>query len=48
MKKRTGGHERTIREYEISGSGLRIGEPLDEFQGVLAGVPAQCRQRWDR
>jgi circadian clock protein KaiC len=40
MKKRTGGHEKTIREYDITGSGIRIGEPLHEFQGVLAGVPA--------
>lgn len=39
MKKRTGGHERTIREYEITGDGIRIGEPLTEFQGVLGGVP---------
>ncbi len=40
MKKRTGGHEKTIREYDISSSGVRIGEPLVEFQGVLSGVPA--------
>jgi circadian clock protein KaiC len=39
VKKRTGPHERTIRELEIGSSGLRIGEPLREFQGVLTGVP---------
>jgi circadian clock protein KaiC len=39
MKKRTGGHEKTIREYELTGSGIRIGEPLAAFQGVLTGVP---------
>lgn len=39
MKKRTGGHEDTIREFRLTGSGLRIGRPLDAFQGVLAGVP---------
>ncbi len=39
MKKRTGGHERTIREYDLTSSGIHIGEPLAEFQGVLAGVP---------
>jgi len=39
IKKRTGTHESTIREYRISGSGLTIGEPLDAFQGVLRGVP---------
>ncbi|WP_260955759.1 ATPase domain-containing protein [Pseudomonas citri] len=39
IKKRTGSHESTIREYRISGQGLTIGEPLDAFQGVLRGVP---------
>lgn len=39
IKKRTGGHESTIREYLIDGRGLTIGEPLDGFQGILRGVP---------
>jgi circadian clock protein KaiC len=39
IKKRTGAHESTIREFEISSRGLSIGEPLSEFQGVLRGVP---------
>ena len=39
IKKRTGAHESTIREYRIDNRGLTIGEPLDEFQGVLRGVP---------
>jgi circadian clock protein KaiC len=39
IKKRTGSHESTIREYKISGSGMTIGEPLETFQGVLRGVP---------
>lgn len=39
MKKRGGGHEDTIREYQISARGLDVGEPLDNFQGVLRGVP---------
>ncbi len=39
VKKRTGPHERTIRELELTSSGLRIGEPLRNFQGVLTGVP---------
>jgi circadian clock protein KaiC len=39
IKKRTGTHESTIREYRISGKGLRIGAPLVGFQGVLRGVP---------
>jgi circadian clock protein KaiC len=39
IKKRNGGHERTIRELSISPSGIRVGKPLEEFQGVLTGVP---------
>ncbi|TCL66407.1 circadian clock protein KaiC [Rhizobium sp. BK251] len=39
IKKRTGMHEGTIREYTISEGGLRLGAPLSEFQGVLRGVP---------
>lgn len=39
IKKRTGTHETTIREYRIDRRGLTIGAPLNEFQGVLRGVP---------
>ena len=40
MKKRTGWHEDTIREFRIEApDGFRLGEPLTEFQGVLRGVP---------
>jgi circadian clock protein KaiC len=40
IKKRTGTHEDTIREYRITGQGLTIGPPLTNFQGVLRGIPA--------
>jgi circadian clock protein KaiC len=39
VKKRSGPHERAIRELQL-GPGVRVGEPLREFQGVLAGTPA--------
>ncbi|MEM5326148.1 ATPase domain-containing protein [Paraburkholderia sp. JHI2823] len=39
IKKRTGRHEETIREFRISENGLTVGAALDEFQGVLRGVP---------
>src|ERR1700738_20767 len=39
IKKRTGTHESTIREYRIDSRGLTIGEPLEGFQGILRGVP---------
>lgn len=39
IKTRTAQHERTIREFQIGTSGLLLGEPLRQFQGVLTGVP---------
>jgi circadian clock protein KaiC len=39
IKKRTGAHEDTIREFSISERGLSLGGPLVEFQGILLGVP---------
>lgn len=39
IKKRTGRHERTIRELRFQ-DGLAVGEPLREFQGVLSGSPS--------
>jgi circadian clock protein KaiC len=38
IKKRTGRHERTIRELRFD-KGIQIGEPLRNFQGVLTGTP---------
>ena len=39
VKKRSGDHERTIRECKVQKGGLFVGEPLRDFQGVLTGVP---------
>ena len=39
VKKRGGSHERTIRELRLESGGIRVGEPLREFRGVLTGVP---------
>jgi circadian clock protein KaiC len=39
VKKRSGNHERTIRECRVGKGGLNVGEPLRDFQGVLTGVP---------
>jgi circadian clock protein KaiC len=40
MKKRSGVHEKTIREFRLEAEkGIRLGDPLREFQGVLTGVP---------
>jgi circadian clock protein KaiC len=40
VKKRSGDHERTIRESRVERGGLQVGDPLREFQGVLTGVPS--------
>jgi circadian clock protein KaiC len=39
LKKRTGSHENTIREFTIGHNGITIGPVLEKFQGVLRGVP---------
>lgn len=39
VKKRSGPHERTIRELRIVTGGIQVGKPLSEFRGVLTGVP---------
>jgi len=40
VKKRSGNHERTIRECRVGRGGMHVGSPLTEFQGVLTGVPS--------
>jgi circadian clock protein KaiC len=45
VKKRTGPHEDTIREFRIGDHGMTLGEPLEEFQGVLRGVPNYVGKR---
>ena len=39
VKKRSGGHETTIREYRHGPGGVTVGAPLTDFHGVLTGVP---------
>lgn len=39
FKKRTGAHERTLRQLTISAKGVAVGDPLREFRGVMTGVP---------
>jgi circadian clock protein KaiC len=40
IKKRSGYHERTLRELNINRRGIAVGAPLTDLQGVLTGVPA--------
>ncbi|MBD3297054.1 MAG: AAA family ATPase [candidate division Zixibacteria bacterium] len=38
-KRRGGDHERHIRELQFTSGGIRIGEPLTQFRGILTGNP---------
>ncbi|WP_149538366.1 ATPase domain-containing protein [Siccirubricoccus phaeus] len=39
VKKRSGHHEHTIREFRLSAQGVAVGPPLREFSGVFSGTP---------
>ncbi|ELZ20095.1 circadian clock protein KaiC [Haloterrigena salina JCM 13891] len=39
LKKRTGGFEHTLREFEIAEDGIRVGDPLTGLSGILQGTP---------
>jgi circadian clock protein KaiC len=39
VKKRSGRHERTIRELFLGEDGIRMGPVLEQFVGVLTGTP---------
>lgn len=40
LKKRSGPHEKTIREFRLEPDrGLCVGKPLQRFQGILTGTP---------
>ncbi|MFW6269365.1 MAG: ATPase domain-containing protein, partial [Bacillota bacterium] len=39
LKKRMSGFENTMREYRITRSGIKVGEPLKNLRGILNGNP---------
>jgi circadian clock protein KaiC len=39
LKKRTGSHENTIREFTIDRNGISVGPVLEKFHGILRGIP---------
>ena len=39
LKKRSGLHEKTIRELRLEPTGITVGQPLTDFHGVLTGLP---------
>ena len=40
VKSRASAHERTIREFRLGPSGVRVGHALTDFQGVMSGLQA--------
>ncbi|MGE3263514.1 MAG: ATPase domain-containing protein [Bacteriovoracia bacterium] len=48
IKKRGGAHESTIREFSVSKNGINVGQPLEQFQGVLTGVPTLRKNALDK
>jgi circadian clock protein KaiC len=39
LKKRTSDFEKTLRELQITAQGIRVGQPLAGFRGILTGLP---------
>jgi circadian clock protein KaiC len=39
VKKRSGNHEDTIREFKLSKRGITVGPPLKGFSGIFSGTP---------
>lgn len=48
MKKRSGGHERSIRELRFRPGAIEVGAPLSNFQGILSGSPMSLAPLLDR
>ncbi|MFW5924438.1 MAG: ATPase domain-containing protein [archaeon] len=47
LKMRTGDFERSLRQFEITEYGIRVGEPLEDMQGILTGTPTLQANRKD-
>ncbi|HEX8251733.1 MAG TPA: ATPase domain-containing protein [Thermoanaerobaculia bacterium] len=38
LKKRTSVHEQSVRDYQLTAKGVRVGNVLEEFRGILSGM----------
>ncbi|HEX4741494.1 MAG TPA: ATPase domain-containing protein [Caulobacteraceae bacterium] len=45
VKKRSGYHEHVIRELRLSNTGLKVGPPLEGFNGIFSGTPIYVGER---
>jgi circadian clock protein KaiC len=48
LKKRTSDFERTLRRFEITSHGIKVGEPLTGMRGILSGTPEVIDHGSDR
>jgi circadian clock protein KaiC len=39
VKKRSGAHEHSIREFQLTKNGVRLGPPLSDVTGIFSGAP---------
>ncbi len=41
LKMRGSGHDRNIREFEITSSGIKVSAPFTEYEGLMSGSPTR-------
>jgi circadian clock protein KaiC len=39
VKSRTAEHQRSVREFKLGQNGVQVGKPLEEFDGLIPGLP---------
>jgi circadian clock protein KaiC len=47
IKNRLSVHATSIRKFEITDKGLKIGPPLRQFEGIVSGIPRFIGQAGD-
>jgi len=45
LKMRGSDHEKSLREIEITGSGIRVSSPFEQYEGLLTGSPRRTGEQ---
>jgi circadian clock protein KaiC len=45
VKKRSGHHEHAIREFRLGSTGIKLGPPLEGFNGIFSGTPTYLGEK---